>query len=755
MAQSQTEGIIISFEGRTVKFDKSVDGIKKALQLLQNETKLWKKEFAKTGDLTSLNKQFKSLLKQQTAARIQLDLLLDDIERLANKGQHRTKQEEKEYQARLKQYSVMRLQLTKIEENIRLCEDAINDFNEADLDKIISKIEEVSDQFEKFAEITGKAGDFFKPFSDAAAKGLKQSADSAIQFQNSFADVLKTVSDIPEGSPMFDELREGLVEMSKTVPTTASDLATIMGLAGQMNVPAEQLLDFTKNMVDFGNATNITAQEATQDIAQIYNVIGRGGDFSDLDNLLSTIVELGNNTATTEKDIVEMFRNISAASSSVGMTESQMAALAATLSSLGLDKGGASSISRIMTNINMAVDTNSEKLKEWANVAGMTSEAFSKAWKDDAASGLLAVVEGIARSKEEGTSFGETLEDLGIKELRQVDTISRLANANKSYADNIALASKAYAEGTALSEEAAKRYQTVQSRIQMLKNTFEAFAISVGDIMIPIIDKVIDGASRIAEWLNNLSPQTKQLIAVLMGVVATLAPLLLGISKISSKLSSFTGGTLKDLLTGNKNILAVGKQIGTWLQGFLSSPVAMLIAALVALYIGSEDFRNSVNSLVQTLVGLFKPAIELVWNVLQLLWEILGDVIDFIMVMWEDFAKSEYAQKFIKILQDIISWIQTVLGWLGQLINMISSAVSWFRNLLSAAREASSVSVGGRASMTGRSMNVLNSGGYGSGSIVMNPVFNVSTSAVTREDVKSWAKWIADDVNEELGRRIR
>lgn len=753
MAQTQTEGVTIVFEGRTVQFDRSVDGMKKALDLLKRETKMWKKEFEATGDLSAINKQFKSLLKQQTAARIQYGLIIDDIERLANKGSERSEKEEKEYKARLKQYAVMRTQLRKIAENIKICEDAINDFNEADLDKLIEKLDEISDQFEKISDITGEVGGFLKPFSDAATKGLKQSADSAIEFQSSFADVLKTVNDAsPE---QFGELRDGLLEMSKTVPTTASDLAKIMGLAGQMNVPAEQLLDFTKKMVDFGNATNITAEEATQDIAQIYNVIGRGGDFSDLDNLLSTIVDLGNNTATTEKDIVEMFRNIASASSGVGMTESQMAALAATLSSLGLDKGGASSISRIMTNINMAVDTNSEKLKEWASVAGMSAKKFSKVWKDDAASGLLAVVEGIARSKEEGTSFGETLEDLGIKELRQVDTITRLSNANKDYANNIRLADAAYEEHTALTEEAAKRYETVQSKIQILKNTFQAFAISIGDIMLPIIEKVIAGVSKISEWLNNLSPQAKQMIAILMGIIASLAPLLLGINKISGVLGKFTGGTLKDLLTNNKNILAVGKQIGTWLQGFLSSPVALLIAALVALYIGSEDFRNSVNSLVQTLVGLFKPAIELVWNVLQLLWEILGDVIDFIMVMWEDFAKSEYAQRFIQILQDIISWIQTVLGWIGQLINMISSAVSWFRNLLGAAREASGISVGGRATMTGNGMNVINSGGYGSGGIVMNPVFNVTTSAVTREDVRSWARWIADDVNEELGRRIR
>ena len=195
-------------------------------------------------------------------------------------------------------------------------------------------------------------GEALKPLSDYAGKGLKTAANSAIDFESAFADVKKTVKTTEDE---FTSIRAGLLDLSERVPTTASDLAKIAGLAGQMNVGADDIVWFTKKMVDFGNATNITAEEAVTDIAQIYNVIGKGGNFDTLDNLLSTIVELGNNTATTEKDIVQMFTNIAAGASRVGMTEAQMAALAATLSSLNLDKGGASAISKILTTIDKQV----------------------------------------------------------------------------------------------------------------------------------------------------------------------------------------------------------------------------------------------------------------------------------------------------------------------------------------------------------------------------------------------------------------
>jgi len=62
----------------------------------------------------------------------------------------------------------------------------------------------------------------------------------------------------------------------------------------------------------------------------------------------------------------------------------------------------------------------------------------------------------------------------------------------------------------------------------------------------------------------------------------------------------------------------------------------------------------------------------------------------------------------------------------------------------------------------GGGMNVINSGGFNamrssgfnSGGITLNANFNVTTNNITRRDVKAWSDWIADDINEALGRRI-
>ena len=745
---SQTEGITIYFEGNSVEFDKTLDGMKKALQLLKSMTRTYNKEFKKTGDIDALAKATGTLIEQQEVAKRQVQAWADEVAKLKSENKESTDQ----YKQAIKQWSRSREVLINIEAQIEKNIEAINEFADTHrFDELTGKLEEVGDKFEQIGENLTNAGNAIKPFSDTAKKGLETATQSAIDFESSFADVLKTVND-PDAD--FPALKQGLRDLAKEVPTTASDLAKIAGLAGQMNVPADQLIEFTRAMVDFGNSTNVSAEEAAQDIAQIYNVIGKGGDFSTLRNMLSTIVELGNNSATTEKDIVEMFTNISAAGSRVGMTEAQMSALAATLASVNLDKGGASAISKVLTKIDMAVDSNTENLQIWAKTAGMSAEAFSKAWKDDASAALFEVLKGMSEAKDGGDSLNTILSELDVTELRQVDTLSRLVNAQKVYKENIDLANSSYEEGTALSDEASKRYKTVEARLKILKNTFIDFAISIGDMFLPIINKGIDLMTQFSTWLNNLSPSTKRLIATVTGVIAVLSPLLLGLGKVSSILGIFMNSILPKIIIKTQGFSTVITALKGALS-FLLSPIGLVIAALTALYFTNEDFRNAVNELITALIGLLKPTIELIINVIKLWWAIIQKVIDTVVELFKKFQNTSWGQTFIAIIQQIIDWVKQAIDWLTQLISWISSAVSWFLRLIGVQSEASSSSGTANVRRGRGEIAPLNSGGFSSGGISLNATFTVnSAAAITRSDVQDWARWLADDINEELGRRI-
>lgn len=716
-------GIAIKFHGQKQEFEASQAAIERSINILKKDVKRLNQDLKlDPSNIRVLSEKFKNLKQQENLARRSLKSLNAELGEI-NK---RTKDPfDKEYSGKLKEIEKMDKKLLDIRKQLK---------------NVTDGFAEAEDETMSFAEAMNKAGDSVKglgdnlsPISNAAAGYLKSVANSAIEFEDAFADVRKTVNGTDEE---LDQLSVDLRKLATEVPTTATDLAHIAGLAGQMNVPTEQIVDFTRSMVDFANSTNISAEEATQEIAQIYNVIGKGGDYSSLDNLLSTIVELGNNTATTEKDIVDMFKNISAASSRVGMTESQMAALAATLSSLGLDKGGASAISKIMSNIDIAVDQNTGMLKEWANVAGMEVKEFKELWNEDAASGILAVVEGIAKSEEEGKSFNETLEDLNIKELRQIDTLSRLTNANADYARNLSLADSAYAEGTALSEEAAKRYETVASQIQVMKNNFMEFALALGDTLLPYIEYLVQAFKDLADWLNGLEPHTKLLISRILVITASLAPLLklvgsgmkafatlstvLGkivpiatkIASLISKIIPLLGSIVKAVFT------YIGANTG------LIAVIVFVVAGFVALYKNCEPFRN----LIDNLIGKIKD-------------------------LWKQFKKTNY----IEVLGEKFGWFGEIIGLL---LEGVKKLVTWFGSLLKKMGKflglASDVNDTNISVTKGvRSYSGGVSGISSLGSVSVQNSFSINnTSNITESQVRSWANIITDQVNENLGKMV-
>ena len=69
--------------------------------------------------------------------------------------------------------------------------------------------------------------------------------------------------------------------------------------------------------------------------------------------------------------------------------------------------------------IEKAVAKGGDDLAEFARIAGMSSEEFSSAWKNDAMSALTSFIGGLGKLDEQGESTVLVLEDLGLTGIRQ------------------------------------------------------------------------------------------------------------------------------------------------------------------------------------------------------------------------------------------------------------------------------------------------------------------------------------------------
>lgn len=337
-------------------------------------------------------------------------------------------------------------------------------------------------------------------------------------FENAFAGVVKTV-DGTEAE--LQGLRDGIRRMAMELPASASSIADVAAAAGQLGIEIPNILGFTRVMIDLGEATNLSAEEAATQLARLANITGMSQD--DFDRLGSSIVALGNNFATTEAEIVSMGMRLAGAGSQIGLSEAQIMGFAAAMSSVGIEaEAGGTAFSKVMISIASAVANGGDELTQFADIAGMSASQFANAFQDDAAGAIIAFVSGLGDASASGENLFGILEDLGFSEVRVRDALMRLAGASGVMTDAVATSSAAWDENTALATEAAMRYETVSSRWQILKNQVIDLAIGLYDQLRPAIVSVLDSASTLVTWMAERGmPLLTSFARAISGPIAT------------------------------------------------------------------------------------------------------------------------------------------------------------------------------------------------------------------------------------------
>lgn len=363
------------------------------------------------------------------------------------------------------------------------------------------------------------------------ATGLAVKA--AIDWETAWAGVTKTV----DGSASEMATLEGeLRELAKILPSTHTEIAAVAEAAGQLGVQRENIAAFTKTMIDLGETTNLSADEAATSIAQLMNVMGTAPD--QVDNLGSALVALGNDGASTERDILQMAQRIAGAGRIVGLTEGEVLGFANALASVGIEaEAGGSAVSRIMTDIAIAVSKGGTELDKFATVAGISSADFQKAFKDDPAEAIATFVEGLGRINAEGGDVFSTLAELGQSDIRVSQALLGMANSGDLLRKSLDLGNSSLEENVALTEEAEKRYETTASKLAVMSNKVSDAAIEFGTAFLPAVTAVTEIIGNLADGFSDL-PDPIQNVIALLGGAAALATLgggvfLLAIPKIA------------------------------------------------------------------------------------------------------------------------------------------------------------------------------------------------------------------------------
>ena len=445
---------------------------------------------------------------------------------------------------------------------------------------------------------------------------------SSIDFESAFAGVRKTVDATEEE---FAALEQGIRNMAKELPASAEEIAGVTEAAGQLGIQKEALLEFTKVMIDLGEATNLTAEEAATQLARFANIVGMSQ--SEFDRLGSVIVDLGNNMATTEAEIVEMGMRLASAGSQIGLTEDQILALAAALSSVGLEAaGGGTAFSRVMIDMANAVAEPGEKLELLAQVAGVTAEEFARAFSETPAEAIQMFISGLNKMSQEGENVFAVLDNLEMSDIRVRDSLLRAAGASDVFSEALEIGSNAWKENTALTNEANQRYATTESQLKMLFNRLKDVAITLGDALAPALMAALDAmeplfkmVENVANWFVSLDENTQKAIMTIGGIAVAIGPVL----TIFGKLSSGIGGVINAFgkvsgaftSAGNTMLSGIGSA-GVW--GLAIAGIVGAVTPIIKNWDSiSEFFKNlwdKVTDVFSNAWNFIKDGISNMWN---------------------------------------------------------------------------------------------------------------------------------------------
>lgn len=568
-------------------------------------------------------------------------------------------------------------------------------------------------QLGEAVQTTGKA---FAAVGAAATAAAGLTAKAAIDFESSFAGVKKTVEAPPgkDANQFFQGLENDIRNMAKEVPASVNEIASVYEAAGQLGISSENLTTFSRAMIDLGNATNLTSEEAAGTLARFANITGMSQD--SFGNLGSSIVALGNNMATTEKDIVDISQNIAAAGNIAGLTEADILGWGAAMSSMGVEAAsGGTAFSTVLRDMTQSVNSGSGHIAQFAKASGMSVQDFSKLFKDDANAAVLSFVQGLNKMDTKG--FYKTLDDLGIGESRQIDLLSRLRGNTDLVSKALGISSEAWKENTALSKEATQRYETTASQMAIMKNQLMDIGITIGQALLPSIKSLLDQITPVIQRFGDWAKQNPELITGLLKAgmaIGAIGIAMLSVMKVISTIKTI-GSVFKafgSLGTVFKSIGGLAATAGKAISGLLTAmgPVGWVIMGIIAVValLGAAwknnwfGMRDTLTEFWQgTLVPFFNKVgdwfagagewLGQAWSNTIAFFSKIGDAIGGFFgkvgaLFSQVFSKiGEFFSGFGKIFSDAFSgigaWISNAFSGIGEAIgSAFNSVIDWFKS---------------------------------------------------------------------------
>ena len=373
----------------------------------------------------------------------------------------------------------------------------------------------------------------------AITAGLGTLVSAAVQAgiaqERAFADVKRTAQGTTQD---LNELRKAYTDLStQKVVTPFADLAKIGTLGAQMSIPTKDLKDFTTAVAEFSTVTEMDVENSATAFGRFGQMMGGlqesskgAGDGYKI--LANQVADLGAKSVATEPEIANMMVSIAAQGKSAGFTQNQILALSSTLSSLAIPKEWArGSLQRIFNSINAAAAEGGDAMHTYARAVGVTDAEFQKLWRDDPNKVFQGILQNLAGISDK-VQKAQAIKDLGFKNIRDVELLSRMSNSVGLYVEQLEEAEKASKNTSFIDDSMSIITDTMSAKLQQFQNALQNAGVAMNSSFMVPMKAIVTVATMAVNAFAKLPAPIQAFVGALtavgiarVGMVATKAAL--------------------------------------------------------------------------------------------------------------------------------------------------------------------------------------------------------------------------------------
>lgn len=412
----------------------------------------------------------------------------------------------------------------------------------------------------------------------------------------------------------LDQLTDKALEMGAKTKFSASEAASAMEYMAMAGWKTEDMLSGIEGIMSLAAASGedlATTSDIVTDALTAFGLSAQdAGRFSDV------LAAASSNANTNVSMLGESFKYVAPVAGSLGYTAEDTAIALSLMANAGI-KGsqGGTALRGSLTRL----------IKPTDDAAAIMDEYGISLTNTDGSMKSLGDVMGMLRERLGGLSEAQQAQ-VAATLFGQESMSGMLAIINSSEADYNKLTDAIYGSEGAATSMAETMQDNLSGQLTILGSTIEGIAISFGNILLPMIKKVVEGLQGFASWINGLSDSQKEFIANALLMAAAIGPVILIIGKL---VTGFL--TLKKYFSGIMTAFSAGKGIIAALGGSFG-PILIIIAAVVAAIIALKaawdtnfgGIREKTAEIVSSIQSMFDNMISMLqsWgNSFLGLWE--------------------------------------------------------------------------------------------------------------------------------------